>query len=240
MDPGPVEPAPVGGIGREFAFPLILASLPCFGLWLFLVSGMIANRIPGPSMISLPGSVSINTGGLAFAFLMAASFCGTLLLIARLRARSLPWWGAVPLACTTGFIAVCSLLAMVFLPAIPPGLQALPMMGAIPAFIFLPAAAWYLLRDRNAICGGISAFAVRSVGAIGLAGILILAAMVIVPVLSPAPPPSPYHDDFLNFSPAEAVLLLFCIAYGAILLPVAGLILLRQGLRCRFPEPGPG
>jgi hypothetical protein len=172
-------------------------------------------------------------GTLLFAVFMTGSFVGSLILILRLRGRALPVYAALPLCSITGFIAIMYILLTFYEPSIP-GLRplALTITGGILGFAVLPAGAAYFLNFWSGTCPVAKTY-LQLLKGIGILGLLFFAGIIADAILDTPASSSQYHDNFLNFTPAGAALTLFGLLFGAVLLPVAGLVILRYGMKYR-------
>ena len=110
--------------------------------------------------------------------------------------------------------------------------------GAILAYAALPACAAYFLNYWRKTCGSISATIIRVSSAIGIIGLAFLVGLLWYMITYVPPPTSPYHDNFMNFNPADVLIMLVGLFYGAILLPAIGFVFLARGLE--YPENIPG
>jgi hypothetical protein len=180
-------------------------------------------------------------GEFFFAVLMIVLFAGSCLLVRRLKERSLCWQAGLPLCILTGIITLLMVIYTFYEPSSPVFRVLLnAVVGAILGYAALPACAAYFLYHWKQTCGGVSGRDVLITSAIGIIGLGFLLAVLVYMITYIPPPSSADHDNFLNFTPADMLILLFGLFYGAVLLPVVGLIFLVRGLEYRKLSTGSG
>jgi len=225
-----------------FSFPFILISLVFFSLYLFLIAMIIDNMIPGTRMLFFPESGFFYrfNGTFIFAVMTTVSCAGGILLVMRMKERSHDWKAGLPLCILTGFISASVVVDTFYEPSIA-GLRPLAysLVAGVLGYALLPACAAYFLFAWKKTGGVLRRTDIPVTAFVGILGILFCSALLVVSITDVPSPSSPGHDDFLDFSPAGAMVTLFGLFYGAVLLPVAGLIFLARGLEYRraFLEP---
>ena len=112
--------------------------------------------------------------------------------------------------------------------------------GAVLGFALLPACAVHFLKYWKESCGGISITTIKFSSSVGFIGIGYLICLLVYMITNVPPPTSPYHDNFMNFSQGDTLIILFGLFYGAVLLPAVGLIFLARGLEYRKHTTEPG
>lgn len=170
---------------------------------------------------------------------MVACFAAGIILVRKLKKKSLYWQAGIPLCIILGIIAI-SLVIFTFYEPSNPALR--PLGNALTVemigYALLPAAAVYFLRFWKNTFGNISdaSFTVYLViGAIGGIFLLYLLCSAITFVLSQ----TPQHYDVFQFSLGSLIVLLCAFFYGAILLPLIGWVFLKLGFACRTPPKEP-
>jgi len=225
---------------RDFSTPFILVSAVFFGLYIFLAAGIFADMIPGTKMLFFPesGFMYIFNGTFFYAVLMIVSFAGSVLLVRRMKKRSLRWQDGLPLCFVMGIIGVLLVIYTFYEPSDPARRSLISaIIGAILAYAALPACAAYFLNYWGKTCGNISATIIRVSSAIGIVGLAFLVGLLWYMITYVPPPTSPYHDNFMNFNPADVLIMLVGLFYGAILLPAIGFVFMARGLEYRKIPP---
>ncbi|MGD0079754.1 MAG: hypothetical protein ABSB80_03785 [Methanoregula sp.] len=225
---------------RDFSTPFILVSAVFFGLYIFPAAGIFADMIPGTKMLFFPesGFMYIFNGTFFYAVLMIVSFAGSVLLVRRMKKRSLRWPDGLPLCFVMGIIGVLLVIYTFYEPSDPARRSLISaIIGAILAYAALPACAAYFLNYWGKTCGNISAPIIRVSSAIGIVGLAFLVGLLWYMITYVPPPTSPYHDNFMNFNPADVLIMLVGLFYGAILLPAIGFVFMARGLEYRKIPP---
>lgn len=221
---------------RNFSVPFILISAVFFSLYLFIAAGILANLIPGSKMLYLPdsGFVYFFNGTFFFAVLIIVSFAGSILLVRMMKKRSMYWQAGLPFSVLTGIITTAYVIMTFYEPS-NPALRCLAyaLIAGILGHAMLPACAVYFLNYWKKTCGSISDADIRLSSSVGILGLVFLVCVLFYAITYVPPPVFPYHDNFLNFTLADVLILLFGLFYGAILLPAVGLLFLARGLEYR-------
>lgn len=225
---------------REFSVPCILISMMFFSLYIFIAAGILSNMIPGLMMLCFPdsGFRYIFNGTFFFDVLMIVSFIGSILLIRKMKMRSLHWQAGLPLCIISGIIATLYTIFTFYEPS-NPSLRPLAytITGGVLGYAVLPACAAYFLKSWGKTCGGVSDTDIYFSSIVAKLGLGLFVCVLIYAIAYVPPPVSPYHDNFLNFSLADSLIVLIGLFYGAFLLPAVGLLILARGLRCRkYPK----
>lgn len=221
---------------REFSVPFILISMMFFSLYIFIAAGILLNMIPGLMMLYFPdsGFRYIFNGTFFFDVLMIVSFIGSVLLIWKMKMRSLRWQAGLPLCILSGIIATLYAILTFYEPSNPALMPlAYTITGGVLGIAVLPACVAYFLKSWGKTCGGVSDTDIYFSSIIAKLGLGLFVCVLVYAITYVPPPVSPSHDNFLNFSLADSLIVLFGLFYGAFLLPAFGLLILARGLLYR-------